>query len=242
MESPKIQVVNQDENQKIIEDHIKLLHSKSPGSTLQILEAGCGQAWWTNLNDIPYFLTGLDCDKDALEIRRSRHGDLDDMIVGDLRDADIPDSKFDVIYCAFVLEHIQESETVLKNFLRWLKPGGIAIVQIPDPDSVSGFITRITPHWFHVWVLKNLFGDPNAGKPGHGPYPTFYTNVLSQSGMYKFCELNGFTIIEEARTQRYYGLEVRRLIFTSITRLIGFLSIGLLHGEYDNSLYILEKS
>jgi hypothetical protein len=60
--------------------------------------------------------------------------------------------------------------------------------------------------------------------------------------MYKFCELNGFTIIEEARTQRYYGLEVRRLILTSITRLIGFLSIGLLHGEYDNSLYILEKS
>jgi SAM-dependent methyltransferase len=232
-------IVACEEASKLIENYIR---SKSTsGVPLDILEAGCGQCWWFNLDDTSYVLTGLDIDKAALDIRKNVQQDLDEIIEGDLRTANLPENKFDVIYSAYVLEHIQESDVVLKNFLTWLKPGGVAVVRIPDPFSVRGFLTRITPHWFHVWVHKNVLGDPNAGKPGYTPYPTFYTNLLSRQGLYDFCEQHGFTVKEEYKEQAYYKDVVKPLI-NLFTWTVGILSFGFLDGRYDNCVYILEKN
>ncbi|MGH9955766.1 MAG: methyltransferase domain-containing protein, partial [Pyrinomonadaceae bacterium] len=79
-----------------------------------------------------------------------------------------------VIYNSFVLEHIEDASQVLQNSTRWLKPGGIVVLKIPDPDSVCGFITRVTPHWFHVFYYRYLLGARNAGKPGYAPYTIDY--------------------------------------------------------------------
>ena len=150
------------------------------GSPLEILEAGCGQRWYLNLNEIEYKLTGADLDKDALEIREKKFQDLDQGILGDLRTINLEENKYDVIYNSFVLEHIQNAEQVLNNFFKWLKPGGILILSIPDRNSVFGFVTRVTPFSFHVFYRKYIQGDKNAGKPGFEPYPTFYDKIVSR--------------------------------------------------------------
>ena len=85
---------------------------------LSILEAGCGRRWPFDLEDVHFTLTGIDCDQDALNARKSVVNDLDEAILGDLRTADLPNSKFDIVYCSYVLEHIIGAEAVLSKFLR----------------------------------------------------------------------------------------------------------------------------
>ena len=123
------------------------------GDGITILEADCGRALPLGLS-VTYTLVGLDLDEDALRLRVAHQRDLDDYRVGDLRDADFAPASFDVIYCSYVLEHVTGVERVLDNFARWIRPGGLIVLRIPDKDSVYSFVARSTPHWFHVLFCK----------------------------------------------------------------------------------------
>jgi SAM-dependent methyltransferase len=142
---------------------------KDTGKVLEILEAGCGQQWDLDIGDGGYVLTGIDLDAEALRIRRDETKDLHEGIVGDLRTADFGQRTFDVIFNSYVLEHVPGAQQVLENFNRWVRPGGLIIIMIPDPYSAHGFTARMTPHWFHVLFYRLILGWRNAGKPGYGP-------------------------------------------------------------------------
>jgi 2-polyprenyl-3-methyl-5-hydroxy-6-metoxy-1,4-benzoquinol methylase len=73
---------------------------------LSILEAGCVTMWALDLWDVQYTLTGVDMDKDALDIRKNQQRDLDICIIGDLRTVRLDESAYDVIYSSYVLEHV----------------------------------------------------------------------------------------------------------------------------------------
>lgn len=67
-------------------------------------------------------------------------------IVCDLRSIPEPDNKYDIVYANHILEHFYKEETlsVLKEWLRILKPQGRLIIIVPDTE----------------WALKSLSG-PN---------------------------------------------------------------------------------
>ena len=117
---------------------------------IEILEAGCGRSWPFKLDGVRYRLTGIDLDADALKHRVEVQRDLHEAVVGDLQTVSMQAEKFDVIYCSFVLGHIDGARGVLLRFKEWLKPGGSLIIKIPDPQSAHGFAAKLTPHWFHV--------------------------------------------------------------------------------------------
>ena len=94
-------------------------------------------------------------------------------ILGDLHSVEI-ESRFDAVVCYDVLEHLRDPGLVARKLCGWLAPGGILLVAAPNRRSLSGLITRATPHWFHVFVYKYLFGSSNAGKPGYAPFPTVH--------------------------------------------------------------------
>ncbi|MGH8551044.1 MAG: class I SAM-dependent methyltransferase [Methylococcales bacterium] len=235
------QLASREQEVFLIERYIK---SKAiPGTPLQILEAGCGQKWPIDLGHTKYVLTGIDCDAAALEIRKYIQKDIHEAIEGDLCVVRLGESRFDVIYNSFVLEHVKDAGTVLENFSRWLKPHGLLIIKIPDPDSVRGFLTRITPHWFHIFYYKYLLGNPNAGKPGFAPYVTFYHPLVSRNGIYRFCSEKQFSIREECGDGGYrsYGHGLVYQFTKLLVLTIATLSFGKLTSRYTNLLYILEK-
>ncbi len=80
--------------------------------------------------------------------------DLDVTILGDLRTAELEAGKYDIIFNSNVLEHIQGARHVLDNFISWVKPGGFIILVMPNGDSAKGFLTKWTPHWFHVFFMR----------------------------------------------------------------------------------------
>ncbi|MEE9363143.1 MAG: class I SAM-dependent methyltransferase [Cellulophaga sp.] len=227
---------------KIIEDFIRKKSSKK--ETMHILEAGCGRKWPFQLEGIDYVLTGVDMDKKALDIRKNILSDLHESIEGDLCSLDLGVDRFDVIYCSYVLEHIEKANVVLNNFVTWLKPNGIIIIKVPDPDSVHGYITRITPHWFHVFFYRFVLGNKNAGKPGYPPYPTYYNSVISRKGMSLFCNENTNIALEAEYGGGFFnpGKGALKLLIHTIKKVINIISIGVLSSKHSSLIYILSKN
>ncbi len=228
------------EEDDLIEGYLKRAYD---GTTeLRILEAGCGQHWPLKLEGIKYRITGVDLDPEAMRYRVEVVKDLDEAVVADLRAVDLGDRKFDIIYNSFVLEHIQNAEQVLGNFKNWLVPGGLIILKIPDRDSVFGFLTNLTPFWFHVFYHRRILHRPDAGKPGYGPYPTYYDKVVSRQGIHDWCRANGFTLREERGLAPYLVERgFRSRCITAITRIVSALSLGRLPWRHCNLTLVLQK-
>ena len=209
---------------------------------IEILEAGCGRQWDLRLGGLPYRLTGIDLDREALDYRLHVVKDLHEGILGNLSDHDFRDRQFDVVYSAFVLEHIEHADKVMRQFARWLRPGGLLILAIPDPDSAYGFVTRMTPHWFHVQYYRRLYGFKDAGKPGFGPYKTHYDRLVSRDGIHEFCARNDLAIFAEYGTRNGPPRQAwRKTVIRVATGAIALLSFGRLASKHDNLLYIIQK-
>lgn len=202
---------------------------------IRILEAGCGRRWPFRFDDVDFVLTGVDLDPHALRIRQEQQRDLDEAVLGDLRSVAFERHSFDIIYSAYVLEHVPDTERVLLNFLEWIKPGGLIILKFPDRESVYGFVTRITPHWVHVLYKRYGAGNPNAGKPGFGPYPTVHEPIIGRARFESFVRAHGLTAVEA------YGYGTLPRFQRLGTRLLAALSCGRLTARYYNLMYILES-
>jgi SAM-dependent methyltransferase len=65
-------------------------------------------------------------------------GDLESPIADlhfDLHNIPLEDNKFDVMFCNHVLEHVEDAHQCLKELYRVMKPGGWAIMQVPQDMS-----------------------------------------------------------------------------------------------------------
>lgn len=212
------------------------------GAPVRILEAGCGHYWPIDLGDTPRRITGVDQDVDALRIRRTDLGDLDEEILGDLRTADLPAGESDVVYCSFVLEHMEEAEAGLATMRRALRPGGFLIVKVPDGESVYGFLVKHSPHRIHVWYKRHVERKPHAGEPGHAPYPTVYEPVVSVRGLRAWAAENGFDVADAYFSNSYlkvFGAAEPLAQFA--IRVIGWLSMGRLAASHNNIGFVMVK-
>jgi SAM-dependent methyltransferase len=219
------------------------IRRRSNGQTLRILEAGCGSRWPLKLEGVPFALTAVDVDEHALEIRKTRVRDVDAVHVGDLRTSDLfAPASFDVIYNSFVLEHVDDAARVMDNFMRWLAPGGLLILRVPDGDSVYGFVTRWTPFWAHVLYKKYVQGIADAGKPGHDPYPVHYHPIVSRRGIHRYCNEHGCKVQYENGFSGYLpkSLFVGALAKTFV-KSVSALSFGRFDWRYNNLTLVIEK-
>src|SRR5690606_19858714 len=56
----------------------------------------------------------------------------------DITNTSFENDTFDLIFCAHVLEHIPDDMKAMRELLRILKPGGLAILQVPIKDFFNG--------------------------------------------------------------------------------------------------------
>ncbi len=172
----------------------------SSSHPLEILEAGCGRQWPLDLSGVRYRLVGVDQDAAALRHRREEVRDLDDWVVGDLLSLEMPEETYDVIFNSFVLEHVRGAEALLDRFVRWLKPGGLLLLRLPDGNTVYGLLARYLPYRWHVAYYRHLRHSPGAGQPGHPPYPTYYDPVVSRQGIHSYARSRRLRVLEEFGT------------------------------------------
>lgn len=223
------------------ESHIRTYAHDHPG-TLRILEAGCGRRWYLDLAGVDFQLTGVDLNSESMRIRADQFGDLDEAIIGDLREISLLPDSYDVAYCSFVLEHVAGAEQVLDRLLAALKPGGLLLLRIPDGDSVYGFLARHSPHWLHVQFKRRIQRNRLAGTPGRGPFPTVYDQVVSWKGITAYCARHGMEIVD-AYSSNFY-LDHFRGFAASVDRglrWVARMSRGRLTADHSNLAFVIRR-
>ena len=215
--------------------------------TLRVLEAGCGSASHV---DFPpsRWLVGIDLSEKQLALNPS----LDERILGDIQTYDYEPNSFDVVVCWNVLEHVREPEEALRRFFRAIKPGGIAVLACPNPRSVKGLVTRLTPHRFHVWFYRRILGSKLAGTDDHGPFPTIMSRDIApemicataaaQGLKVEFCR--GFDDFYNPRAGRRFARLATALLHNGVRvlmLLVQIASLGNLGRDPGESRIVLRK-
>jgi SAM-dependent methyltransferase len=109
----------------------------------------------------------------------SFHGDMLRCAVSDVRDLPFRDGSFDAVYSMGTIEHFDETERAVGEIARVLKPGGRAIVGVPnrhDPFLRPAF----------AFVLQAL-----------GLYAYGYEKSYSRRGLREMLERAGLTVVDE---------------------------------------------
>ena len=77
------------------------------------------------------------------------------LIVGDLRHLPIRSDTLSSVVCSHVLEHVKDSDIVLREFMRVLKKDGLVFLFLPDDEST--FWRILEPIWtryYETFVSK----------------------------------------------------------------------------------------
>jgi ubiquinone/menaquinone biosynthesis C-methylase UbiE len=164
-----------------------------------VLDFGCGVGRLTQaLAD--YFQSAIGVDIAPTMISRAkefnRHGKACEFIVNTNADLSIfQNNYFDFIYCNIVLQHMAPTLALsyLSEFIRVLKPSGIAIFQIPSGNQVLSkqsfvkkTIKRILPEKF-IRIYRKLQGHLEVDME---------MNCIDQADVIKFVEENGGRIMD----------------------------------------------
>ena len=120
--------------------------------------------------------------------------------------------------CYNVIEHLADVGAALSGFCESLKPGGLMLIGAPNPKSLSGFVTKYSPHWFHVWFYRYVRGDRNAGRPGHAPFPTFFHPLVTLSNLEAFANTRGLEVIyrTEYESPRFPEMRARKPVLAAL--------------------------
>jgi 2-polyprenyl-3-methyl-5-hydroxy-6-metoxy-1,4-benzoquinol methylase len=103
---------------------------------LRVLGAGCGtgriEAW---LAEEGCEVVCMDSLVEALQIsgiHGLRANTEQSLVLGDIRRMPLKDRTFDLIYSGGVVEHFEDTTETLREYLRVLKPNGVAILSVPN--------------------------------------------------------------------------------------------------------------
>jgi len=139
--------------------HLRVISKyKAAGSVLDI---GCSSGGFLGyLKGGPWKLHGIEASPPTAERARATTGA--EVFAGDVLGANFPSESFDLITCMDVLEHLYEPREVLRNVCKWLKPGGIFYVFVPNILSYEARIFQSfwygldLPRHVHHFTPKSL--------------------------------------------------------------------------------------
>src|ERR1700704_6047106 len=153
-----------------------ILQAVLPPAKLAIYEAGGGSTSFLPLSVLNRaHVTVVDIDED--QIRNNSYAQ--EAILGDIQSYRFKPESFDLVICYNVIEHLPDVEAALLGFCQSLKKNGLILIGAPNPRSLSGVVTKYSPHWFHVWFYRHIRGEKHAGSPGFAPFPTHFHPMVS---------------------------------------------------------------
>jgi SAM-dependent methyltransferase len=195
---------------------------------LRVLEAGCGSASWLDLRDRAH-VVGVDISAKQLARNKLIH----EAVLGNLMEHQFEEGSFDVIVCIDVLEHLDRPMAAMLNMREALAKGqGLLVLKLPNAMSLKGILTKFTPHGFHVWAFRNLFGKRDAGVDDVGPFKTYMRWSISPRALRRWGKEHQLAVQYEEYYESRYQLHVRGrlgpldLLVKAAASLVWALSLG----------------
>ena len=125
------------------------------------LDLGCGEGTRLNLLATRGQGVGVDISSKAISLAKKKYPNFD-FRVGDLEKLPFKEKSFDLVYSAFVFEHLDNPEKVIKEAIRVLTPGGKLVVIAPN----FGAPNRSSPPFKGSRLVKLLAGFIKNMLPG----------------------------------------------------------------------------
>lgn len=207
-----------------------------------MLDAGCGSVCNVRFSGQP-FIVGIDISPEQLK----KNTDVDEKILGDIETYPLEPNSYDAVVCWDTVEHLNRPERAIANFAQALRPGGLLVIATTNPYSLKGLLTKLTPHSFHVWVYRRLFGDPNAGKPGYAPFPTTLRRKIAPSSMKRLASTHGLDAVFLAviRGGQLETLSQKKpalgALYRGVAWLLKVLTLGAYDGTYTDTRAVFKK-
>ncbi|WP_229180109.1 class I SAM-dependent methyltransferase [Bradyrhizobium ivorense] len=209
-----------------------ILEARLPAGPLSIYEAGGGSTSYLPLKVLRRaHVTVVDIDED--QIRNNTYAQ--EPILGDIQTYRFPPGRFDLIICYNVIEHIPDVEAALRGFCDALKTDGLLLIGAPNPKSLSGIVTKYSPHWFHVFFYRYVRGEKKAGLPGEAPFPTHFHPLVTPAKLEAFAVKHGLQVIYRKRYEspRYPEMRRRKPVLAAFIDAAAKLMNALLPGKID---------
>jgi SAM-dependent methyltransferase len=209
---------------------------------LSVLEAGSGSTSHLNFGDNAY-ITAVDISRQQLD----GNSLVNEKIVADLQTYDFPVAQYDVIVCWDVLEHLNNPAVVLRGFVKAMKVDGCLILAMTKVLSLEGQITKFTPHWFHIFTLRHLFGNKGAGSD-FGPFPTYLRFSTAPCSIRRFAQKNNlrnayFAVYDRGRfdlLRKRHPIIYASVFFVSFV--IEKLSLSAISAKNSSQVSVWQKS
>ena len=192
-----------------------ILEATLPAGELSIYEAGGGSTSFLPLSVLRRaHVTVVDIDED--QIRNNDYAQ--EAILGDIQTHRFLPGSFDLIICYNVIEHVPDVKATLRRFCDALKPNGLLLIGAPNPQSLSGVVTKYSPHWFHVWFYRYVRGKKRAGLPGEAPFPTHFHPLVTITNLEAFAKKHGLQAIYRKRYEspRYPEMRQRKPLLAAL--------------------------
>jgi ubiquinone/menaquinone biosynthesis C-methylase UbiE len=142
----------------------RLTQLVKPG--MKILHAGCG--WDKKEVSRPFkdtcTVVGVDLDPRVASLFHS------EFHLGSLASMPFDSDSFDLIFCEYVVEHLEDPTGAFHEMQRVLKPGGRILLLTPNMYSYKVLAAALTPHRFHLWMGRIRYGRGHEADM----YPTVY--------------------------------------------------------------------
>lgn len=173
--------------------------------TLQVLDAGCGDG--INLEPLSRILrahsdtvTLLGLDYNPRRLQRAKAlGVTPRLVHASLTQAPFDDATFDVVLCNHVIEHLREPGSAAHQIARLLRPGGLAIIGVPNEGCV---FARLRNHVLQRSILT----------------ATDHVNFFTRDTLTRLLEKEGLSVLE-MRTEGFFVPHLRLLTVTRASRL-----------------------
>jgi glycosyltransferase involved in cell wall biosynthesis len=175
----------------------------------RVLEAGCGIGNLTELMLDRQRLVAADIDPLYVEMIGRRFGHLENFRVTHMDLAKTEDvmsaagEGLDTIICLNVLEHIADDRTVLANFLQVLKPGGHAIILVPQYMWLYTGVDKTLGHE-RRYTADELIGKMRAAGFEVVHHQGF--NRMGVPGWWTSCKLLGNTHLKPGQMRMFNRL------------------------------------
>lgn len=182
-----------------------------PSSAPTIYEAGGGSTSFLPPSVLEQAdVTVVDID----EVQLAKNSYAQHKIHGDIQTCRFPRDSFDLITCYNVIEHLPDVEQTFRRFNEALRRGGLILIGAPHPTSLSGLVTRFSPHAFHVWYYRKMRGLADAGKPGEAPVPVHFHPLVAPERLKRFARSLGYEVLYDCvyESPRYPELRISKPI------------------------------
>jgi SAM-dependent methyltransferase len=118
----------------------------------RLLDVGCATGrFLQQMAAVGWRVSGIELDPEAAAKARTV---TTDVVVGDPAEVTLPANSFDLVTAFHVVEHLPDPAGAVRNMLRWLAPGGLMVIEVPNVGGWGGAL--FGRHWSGLDFPRHL--------------------------------------------------------------------------------------